>query len=90
MDHYEGVVYIGISYTPDIRAIQHENDGKIFHRIDRLRGPMSRENAEQLERDLILKYQIERGRPPKYNRNKTSTADYLDDVIRNPQDKSYW
>jgi hypothetical protein len=89
MDRNYGLVYIGISNTPEDRAIQHQNDGKIFHRVDVLRGPMSRENAEQLEHDLILKYQLEHGRPPRYNRNKTSTAYDLDDIIRDPQDRFY-
>jgi hypothetical protein len=40
---------------------------------------MSRENAEEMENELIARYQQKNGKPPKYNKSKTSLGKRLID-----------
>jgi len=67
------IVYVGITNNPNRRAIEHDNTGKEFTHVLLIRGPMSRERAEKLEKEYIQKYKRgHKGKPPRYNKNKTT------------------
>lgn len=66
------IVYQGISKNPEKRLEQHKRDGKKFTHMTI--GPKrSRERANSDETKAIHRYQkSHRGKPPKYNINKTN------------------
>ena len=66
------IVYYGISQDPDKRAIQHSNAGKRFTHINVRSVALTRESAENREKQEIQRYQRQHGgRSPKYNKGKT-------------------
>ena len=70
-DSYE-IVYYGIADNPDERFIAHDNSGTEFTHMRTIRGPMSRQRAEELEYEYVQRYQRQHGGiPPRYNINKT-------------------
>ncbi len=66
------IVYSGISGDPVARARSHGSSGCRFTHMNVIRGPMLRENAEELEYEYIMRDQAQHGGiPPRKNRNKT-------------------
>ena len=66
------IVCYGISNGPRDRVEEHARSGKKFTHLRIIRGPMYRENAEELEYDYVQRYQEQHGgKPPKYNKTKT-------------------
>jgi predicted GIY-YIG superfamily endonuclease len=66
------IVYYGISNGPRDRVGEHGRSGKKFTHMRIIRGPMYRENAEELEYEYIQRYQEQHGGiPPNYNRTKS-------------------
>lgn len=61
------IVYYGITNNPDQRFIDHENSDKEFTHMRIIRGPMSRNRAEELEYDYIQRYQSQHGGEPPYH-----------------------
>jgi hypothetical protein len=63
------VVQYGISDHPEVRAYAHELDGKQFTGISTVGPPVTRESAQDWERDMIEAYQrSHRGKKPRYNK----------------------
>lgn len=66
------IVYYGITKNPEARVQSHRSSGWRFTHMNVIRGPLFRENAEELEWDYIHKYQLQHcGKPPRKNTNKT-------------------
>lgn len=63
------VVQYGISDHPEVRAYAHELDGKRFTGVS-IAGPaVTRESAQDWERDMIEAYQRSHGgKKPRYNK----------------------
>lgn len=70
-DGHEIGVYFGITSNPDRREIQHEHARKNFTHMNINSVALTRESAENREREEIQRSQRQhRGNPPKYNINK--------------------
>jgi len=63
------VVQYGISDHPEVRAYAHELDGKRFTGVSIVGPPVTRESAQDWERDMIEAYQRSHGgKKPRYNK----------------------
>lgn len=63
------VVQYGISDHPEVRAYNHELDGKRFTNMSVVGPAVTRESAENWERDMIEAYQRGHGgKKPRYNK----------------------
>ena len=63
------VVQYGISDHPEVRAHEHELDGKRFTGMSIVGPAVTRESAQEWERDTIEAYQRSHGgRKPRYNK----------------------
>ena len=63
------VVQYGISDHPEVRAYNHELDGKRFTGISVVGPAVTRESAQEWERDMIEAYQRRHGdKKPRYNK----------------------
>lgn len=63
------VVQYGISDHPEVRAYEHELDGKRFTGMSIVGPAVTRESAQEWERDTIEAYQRSHGgRKPRYNK----------------------
>jgi len=63
------VVQYGISDHPEVRAYAHELDGKRFTGVSTVRPAVTRESAQDWERDMIEAYQRSHGgKKPRYNK----------------------
>lgn len=63
------LVQYGISERPDVRAYQHELDGKRFTGVTVVGPAVTRESALEWERDMIAAYERSHaGKRPRYNK----------------------
>jgi len=63
------IVQYGISDHPEVRAYNHELDGKRFTGMSVVGPAVTRESAEDWERDMIEAYQRSHGgKKPRYNK----------------------
>lgn len=63
------VVQYGISDHPEVRAYGHEIDGKRFTGMSVVGPAVTRESAQEWERDMIEAYQRSHGgKKPRYNK----------------------
>jgi hypothetical protein len=63
------VVQYGISDHPEVRAYEHELQGKRFTGLSVVGPAVTRESAQDWERDMIEAYQrSHEGKKPRYNK----------------------
>lgn len=63
------IVQYGISDHPEVRAYNHELDGKRFTGLTVIDPAVTRESAQDWERDMIEAYQRSHGgKKPRYNK----------------------